>query len=116
MKPRLFRKYIFSSVALMLVCLSIVLVITSFFLHGYIFEDRKKALNTSCLSTSVMLSGTKISDINALNQLHALNSDENIIIFANLEGYAIGGRPGFGISVQGLHNVDIVRHCVVEKG
>lgn len=90
MKPRLFRKYIFSSVALMLVCLSIVLVITSFFLHGYIFEDRKKALNTSCLSTSVMLSGTKISDINALNQLHALNSDENIIIFANLEGYAIG--------------------------
>ena len=90
MKPRLFRKYIFTSVALVLVCLMVILAITSFFLRNYIFEERKKSLSSTCISTSVMLAESSLNDGYALMHLHALNDDENIVLFADADGLVVG--------------------------
>ncbi len=90
MKPRLFRKYIFTSVALLLICLTVILVITSYFLRKYMYQERRNSLNSTCISTAVMLSGSNLSNNNSLIHLHALNDSEDIVLFADADGYVIG--------------------------
>ena len=84
MKSRFFRKFFFSTSTLILVSLSLILYIVSYFVTDYLSQERKANLYNNCHSIAVVSANNSDTESVGVivNSMHALAASNGNTIFA----------------------------------
>ncbi len=119
MRPRLFKKFFFSTAFLIIIVLTFIFSLINYFVNNYLIKQKKQELYNTCHSISTVLCGSTVINSNSeiLDAMFAVsNTDDTNLILVNNEGKVLAcGCSDWYASHSCVHSKDNIDIKIVKK-